>query len=542
MSDLDPESVALACGRLALFEKAALERVLARGGRARLDDVALDPAVIARLERVLGWFGFEKGSARAGPGARVAIAPEALDLVLSSLAGVPSLRQRPVNRISVPALEAELYGTRARNQGSEALVKELVLRGGIALLAALPRDLRAQALERGALVGLGDVGRLDLREKGIDLEGPACVLAPEVLLALASAPAPAPPVRLAGTLLAVEPALALARESALEETRQGTLAARSRERLAKAYPHARLELTPEKDELDHLLRALLALNLLERSGGALVPGKGVAAFRALAPLEQVQRLLEAHGATSPLARLAARELFHLERAVPAELVFRVAALRLIDAPSHEGPALPIEETLARAFSELAPAAEMLGLVQVERDPAGAPARLLPTTLLTSLRSQDETALPAVVSADGEAIVIPGPRSLEAALLLGRLGELVSASDVLRYKVTQASAASAQASGDDLDAALARLRGLVRGELPAGFERLLREAQAGSVRARVRVLHVIEIPRVLAADRAARALGDLVLDRLTPTLLALTGPLTPAARRALAREGVFLDEA
>lgn len=549
MSDLDPESIALACGRLALFEKAALERVLARGGRARLDDVALDPAVIARLERVLGWFGFEKGSARAGPGARVAIAPEALDLVASSLAGVPSLRQRPVNRISVPLLEAEIFWTRARSQGSEPLVKELALRGGIALLAALPRDLRAQALERGALVGLGDVGRLDLREKGIDLEGPACVLAPEVLLALASAPSPPPPVRLAGTLLAVEPALALARESALEETRQGTLAARSRERLARAYPHGPLELTPEKDELDHLLRALVAAGLLERSAGALVPGKGVAPFRALAPLEQVLWLLQAHGATSPLARLAARELLLLERAVPADLLFRIAALRLVDAPPQPGPPAPLDEALARAFSELAPAAELLGLVQVERAPAGgagpdalgAPARLLPTTLLASLRSTDETALPAVVSADGEAIVIPGPRSLEAAVLLGRLGELVSASDVLRYRVTQASAASAQASGDDLDASLARLRGLVRGEIPAGFERLLREAQAGSVRARVRVLHVIEIPRVLAADRAARALGDLVLDRLTPTLLALTGPLTPAARRALAREGVFLDE-
>src|SRR5581483_6459459 len=111
------------------------------------------------------------------------------------------------------------YRAKAKAQGCEALVDELVRRGGIALLAALPRELRAQALERGALVGLGDVGRLDLRERGVDLEGPAALLAPEALEALAGSPPrsggeparAAPP--LAGALLGVEPVLALARES-----------------------------------------------------------------------------------------------------------------------------------------------------------------------------------------------------------------------------------------------------------------------------------------------------------------------------------------
>ena len=541
---LDAEAVAQGCGKLALFERAALERVIARGGRARLDEAGLDAAVVQRLERVLGWFGFERGSPRGGPLARVAIAPEARDLVASSLAGVPSLRQRPVARLEQGVrLDAAAYRARAKALGSERLLDELAARGGIALLAALPRDLRAQALERGALVGLGEVGRLDLREKGIDLDGPAAVLAPEVYRALVATPA-ATPTRLAGTLLGFEPALALARESELEETKQGALAARSRERLGRAYPRARLELTPEADELDTLLRDMLDQRLVERSGTALVPGTGVGAFRALEPREQAHALLRAR-VTGPLADLAAREVLALDASVPADFPVRMAALRLVDvlppAPRGEGrgeePAL--EEALARAFTALLPAAEALGLVTVERQ-QGVPFRIAPTALLAGL-ADSAVETPLVLSADGEAVVVPGPRAALAAILLGRIGTLVSAGEVLRYRVTRESAQAAQASGDDLDGTLQRLRALVRGEVPAGFERLLREAAAGSVRARARVLHVLEVPRVLAADRAARVLGPLVLDRITPTLLALTGPLTPAARRALAREGVFLED-
>jgi hypothetical protein len=540
--ELDAEAVALACSRLALFERAALERVLARGGRARLEDVALDSVVIARLERVLGWFGFERGSPRAGPSAQVVIAPEARDLVASSLAGVPSLRQRPIAKIAVPRLDAVAYLARAKNQGSEALVQGLVARGGISLLTALPRDLRAQALERGALAGLGDVGRLDLRDRGIDLEGPAAVLAPEVLAALAATvggPAEKP-IALAGSLLAVEPALVLAREGELQETKERVLSARARERLERCFPRARLELTPAKDEIDALLAALLRGGLLERAPGGLVPGRAVPELRASAPREQALLLLRAYGATSVLSGLAAREILSLERAVPADLPVRIAALRLVDGSgSGSGSVLALDDALAQAFSELLPAAEAIGLVAIERTPQGIPGRILPTALLEGLRSGEGA--PLVVSADGEALVVPGPRATEAAILLGRIGELVSSGDLLRYKVTAATAAAAQASGDDLAASLARIRGLVRGEVPQGFERLLQEAAAGSVRARTRVLHVVEIPRVLAADRAARVLGPLVLDRLTPTLLALSGPLTAASRRALAKEGIFLDE-
>lgn len=539
---VEAETIAAACSKLALFERVALERVLARGGRARLDEVGLDPAIIARLERVLGWFGFERGSPRAGAAARVAISEDARDLVASSLAGVPSLRGRPISRLSVPALDAEAYRARARAQGSEALLHELAARGGIALLAALPRDLRAAALERGSLVGLGDVGRLDLREKGIDLEGPAAVLAPEVLTALAGPlPGPGGPgaqTRLAGALLAVEPALALARESELVETKQGVLAARSRERLEKAYPRARLELTPEKDELDQLVRALVDAKLLERTASGLLPGSGVAAYRALAPREQVTALLRALGARSLLCDLATSELLALDAPVPADLPLRLAVLRLVDAPAPPpSRAVPLEDALGQGYTGLLPAAEMLGLVTFDRSTT----RIAPTALVTSLRPGEGVPHPLVLSADGEALVVPGPRAVEGAILLGRIGELVSASDILRYRVTSATAAAAQASGDDLDASLARVRVLVRGDVPAGFERVIREAAAGSVRARTRVIHVLEIPRVLAADRAARVLGPLVLDRITPTLLALTGPITPAARRALAKEGVFIDE-
>ncbi len=544
---LDAEAVAQGCGKLALFERAALERVIARGGRARLDEAGLDAAIVQRLERVLGWFGFERGSPRGGPLARVAIAPEARDLVASSLAGVPALRQRPVARLEQGVrLDAAAYRARAKSQGSERLLDELAARGGIALLAALPRELRAQALERGALVGLGEVGRLDLREKGIELDGPAALLAPEVYRALVATPL-ATPTRLAGTLLGVEPALALARESELEETKQGALAARSRERLARAYPRARLELTPEADELDALLRDLVSLRIIERSGTALVPGAGVAAFRALEPREQARALLLGRVA-GPLAQLAAREILALDASVPADFPVRMAALKLVDTlpPTQRAEgrvgaeeSAALEDALAGAFTALLPAAEALGLVTVERQ-QGVPFRIAPTALLAGL---DDGAIetPLVLSADGEAVVVPGPRAALAAILLGRIGTLVSAGEVLRYRVTRESAQAAQASGDDLDATLQRLRGLVRGEVPAGFERLLREAAAGSVRARARVLHVLEVPRVLAADRAARVLGPLVLDRITPTLLALTGPLTQAARRALAREGVFLED-
>lgn len=542
---LDAEAIAASCARLALFEKVALERVLARGGRARLDEVGLDPAVIARLERVVGWFGFEKGSPKAGAGARVAIAEEARDLVASSLAGVPSLRNRPIVRLGAASsggLDAASARARARAQGSEALIVELAARGGVALLAALPRELRQAALEKGALAGLGDVGRLDLREKGVALDGPVAVLTPETLAALACEMAPRLSVQggLAGALLAVEPALALARESELEETKQGGLASRSRERLGKAYPRAKLELTPEKDELDQLVGALVEGKILERQAGGLIPGRGAAPWRALAVREQALHLLRAYGARSVLAELAAQELLGLDRPAPADLPVRLAALRLVDAPPPR-PAVPpvaLEDALAQAFTELLPAAEALGLVAYER--VGATAWIRPTPLLASLASA-AGAHPLVIAADGEALVVPGPGAAEAALLLGRIGELVSSGELLRYAVTPASAAAAQASGDDLEATLARVRALVRGEVPAGFERLLREAAASSVRARVRVLHVLEVPRVLAADRAARVLGSLVLDRITPTLLALTGPLTPAARRVLAREGVFIDE-
>src|SRR5581483_4834702 len=69
---IEPEAVAAACARLALFERVAL--------------------------------------------ARVAIAEEARDLVASSLAGVPSLRARPVARLSVPRLDAGAYRAKAKAQ------------------------------------------------------------------------------------------------------------------------------------------------------------------------------------------------------------------------------------------------------------------------------------------------------------------------------------------------------------------------------------------------------------------------------------------
>jgi hypothetical protein len=565
----DPSSVAIACSRLASSERDLLERVLARGGRVPLAEVSVDPAAIARLERLLGWFGFEPGSPRSGPLARVALAASVRDLVASSLAGIPALRRRPVLRTSGTG-DASLESIQRRATGAERLVAFLVERGGIVPLAALPRELRTLALgppplpsssSGGGSSGdpltaalLGGIGRLDLRSRGIDLDAPVAFLAREIYATLArsgAAPLAPAPRALAGTLLAVEPALALARENELAETREGLLGVRARERLASAFPRARLRLGPPEDELAHLVRALVAAGLLARgAGGTLSPGPAVPGFRAASVRERARILLRGYELGSPapgraalpahpLAEAVREEVLALESTVPIGLPARLGLHRWLDGPevAATGDPIPLEDAVALAHALVLPAAEAMGLITVEGGMVG------PTALLESLRDDDQPGeeRPVVASADGEAVLLPGRRSARAALLLGRLGELVASGEVLRFRVTAASARAAQASGDDLDASLASLRELVRGELPASFERLLRDAAAGSVRARARVLHVIEIPRVGAADRAARVLGALVLDRLTPTLLALSGPLTQAARRALAKEGVFVED-
>ena len=359
---------------------------------------------------------------------------------------------------------------------------------------------------------------------------------------------------LAGSLLAVEPAATLAREGELEETRAGLLTARARELLERAYPRPALPQAAAKDQLDHLIRALVAAELLVRVGPRLIPGPALPIFRAASGPEKALVLLRGYEIGTPplggsppagLAEITRREVTALEGPVPADLPVRLALLRWTQVPAAEraSHAVPLEDAVALAWEAVVPAAEATGLVTLERDARGAPVRLVPTVLLRSLRSAE--AAPAersvIVASDGEAIVLPGPGAAAGALLLGRLGELVSPGDSLRYRVTAATVGAAHAAGCDLDVSLAELRRLARGEVPLAFERLLRDAASASVRARARVLHVLEVPRAGAADRAARILGALLIDRLTPTVLVVAGPLPLAMRRALAREGVFVED-
>jgi hypothetical protein len=235
-------------------------------------------------------------------------------------------------------------------------------------------------------------------------------------------------------------------------------------------------------------------------------------------------------------------LLEIRHPVPLEFPAWLAVHRLIregGAPAVPGAGLhSLESAVALAWAAVVPAAEALGLVLVETDARGVPL-VRPSAALAAFTPETQDR-PIVASGDGEALVFPGPRSIEALFLLGRVGELKGPGDVFRYELLASRIAAAQATGCDLESVITELRPLVRNELPAGFERTIRETANRSVRARTRVLHVLDIPQVGAADRAARVLGDRVLDRLTPTLLALTGPLTPALVRALAREGVFVE--
>jgi hypothetical protein len=577
--------VALACARLGPSERELLERVLARGGRATLEDAGADPAAIARLERLLGWFGFE-AELRAGPQARVVIARDVLELVASSVAGVPALRRRPVRFLSlearVSALEPEEHAdlaelarpgrirerARAAGEGVFLLVGELVRRGGLAPLVSLPRELREIALAADAPLEralLGAVGRLEGRGAGLDLDRPFAVLAREVYRALVLDEG-RPPERaaarplVAGALLGVFPALALAREGELRETKRGVLAQRSREHLETILSGRSRSLGRAEDEPTLFARALVEAGLLERRpDGQLAPGPLVEPFARGGLREQVEILLggweratpvpggPAPGVAAKLASLVREELLAIEGPVPPELPARLAVYRFLErsvagVPAPVEPdALELEDAVSLAWAIAVPAAEAVGLIAVEPDPCGSPDWLRPTELQLALRGDArvlERCL--ILSADGEAVVLPVAGAPLAALLLSRVAERASAGEVLRFRLTPASVRRGELRADELESLLARLSELARGEVPESFARTLRDAGGSAVRARTSVLRVLDVPRVAAADRAARILGDSVLDRLTPTLLVLREPLSAAQRRALAKEGVFVD--
>lgn len=607
--------IALACSRLGPADRELVERVLARGGRATLDEVAADPVAIARLERVTsstalpGWFGFDPGAPRAGPQARILVAPDVLELVASAVAGVPPLRRRPVRFLSLEARLEGLHGparsvpigrlhpqglparpetpsvaldlelapardvaralarpeaararARAGGEGVLALVEELLRRGGIAPLISLPRAVRETALAPDSPLErlfLGEVGRLDR---------PCALLAREVLegLALEAAP-PAPaqgPARplLAGALLAVFPALALAREGELRETRRGVLEKRARERLERLLgtesPLGGRALAPPRDEPELFARALVAAGLLEaREDGALAPGPAAPVFASGGTRERAQLLVRGYaeaasppggewpGAVQGLAAAVQDELASLEGPAPPDLPARLGVYRWLergDRTASDPDGLELTDLAALAATIALPAAEAVGLVAVEPGGDGAPARVWPTPLAAAVRGGAAPERCAILSADGEAVVLPLAGAAEAALDLSRVAERTGSGEVLRFRLTATSVRGAQARPEELEALLDRLRARARGEVPESFERLLRDAGAASVRARTSVLRVLEVPRVAFADRAARVLGERVIDRLTPTLLVLREPLSPADRRALAREGIFVD--
>ncbi|MFZ8321357.1 hypothetical protein ACO1LD_14450, partial [Staphylococcus aureus] len=74
----------------------------------------------------------------------------------------------------------------------------------------------------------------------------------------------------------------------------------------------------------------------------------------------------------------------------------------------------------------------------------APARVWPTALGAAVRRPGETERCAILSADGEAVVLPLPGAPEAASILSRVAERTGSGEVLRFRLTATSVRGAQA--------------------------------------------------------------------------------------------------
>lgn len=521
---------------------AALVQAVEQGGWADLSEV-LNIKQRRRLRRHFEDFDWLQLGPE--PAALLTIAGGAYATVASALLSIPKL-QSPWLRLPEAGPHDTPHDTPPERQ---ATLRELAGRGGLSLVAELPEEHRQPILAEE--VSEWSVGVLIPGLFSDSNRGPWVAMAPELYQRHRPSPvAESWQSQAPWLFLSARTLMDAARRGQLNRTRKGTLskACLRRQQLADLEPKLShpLDLSPAESVLEILQHA----RLLEAQQNFVRLGPAAQDFQALAAKAQLELLIRAGlevydlGASPALVDAAFESLRRLLNAPqelkldePARLII-LRSLRDGSLPSLADENSSFHDLAARLWPLTVPTWERFGLVECGLNARGFPVSCRPTAFALALYDCESLPPERRVSRSRQAsmLLFEGP-SHPCLAELTSSGRFLTFASPTVWKADPSPETWSQAAG-------ALLKCFEVYEAPPDLKAEVKAAHKPRVLGRARSWYVLEVASADLVDQLERLPGleNAILERLTPTVLLLTGPsaLTTKVQQAITELGIDLQ--